>query len=188
MITVKLGDGRELALEPVAPHEAMGLAEGCRHLSGVHQWWRLATTVASVRSIDGIPMPFPTHEKHIEGMIARFSRPEVRLISETVEGHPREEEPPELELRELTPLETLRIWAVIGEFETVPGWAHPAFTAAAVRKIGDDNITLPASKGEMKTLVARLGIGGMLRASLFRVEQATAAEAAEVEKQAAAKN
>ena len=74
MITIKFDDGREVELEPVTPHEAMGIAEGCRQLSGVRQWWRTAMAVAAIRRIDGIPMPLPTHEKHVEGMVARFSR------------------------------------------------------------------------------------------------------------------
>jgi len=188
MITIKLSDGRELAVEPVAPHEAMGLAEGCRHLSGVRQWWWLATTVAAIRSIDGITLPFPTHEKHIEGMVSRFSKQELRVISEALENFPKEEISPDLELRELTPLETLRIWALIGEFETMTGWVLPAFVASAVRKIGDEKISFPASKQEMKTLVARLGPAGMSEASAFMATQNETEKAAEAEKQAAAKN
>jgi hypothetical protein len=188
MITIKIGDGRELALKPVAPHEAMGLAEGCRQLSGVRQWWLVATTVASIRSIDGIPMPFPTHEKHIEGLVARFSRNDLRIISEALENCPNEQVSPELELRELTPLETLRIWALIGEFETMPGWVNSAFIASVVRKIDDEKISLPTSKAEMKGLAGRLGLAGMSKASAFLWTQHEAEKAAEGEKQAAAKN
>lgn len=188
MITIRLHDGRELALEPVAPHEAMGVAEGCRHLSGIRQWWRAAMTVASIRSINGIPMPLPTHAKHVEGLVGRFSRQEMKLISEALETQPVEEGSTELELRELTPLETLRIWAVIGEFEMIQGWVAPAFIACCVRGIGDEKIALPASKEEIKALVGRLGLAGMSSASAFLVAQAEAEKNAEADREAAAKN
>lgn len=188
MIRINLEDGRELALEPVAPHEAMGIAEGCRHLSGIHQWWRMAMAVASVRSIDGIPLPLPTHEKHIDGMAARFSRQDLKQIFLALESLSTEPVSLELEFGELTPLEMLRIWAVIGEFETVAGWVVPAFIAAVVRKIGNEKISLPTTKAEMKALVAHLGSIGMSQASEFILTQRVAEKAAEREKQAAAKN
>ena len=93
-----------------------------------------------------------------------------------------------LELAELTPLETLRIWAVIGEFETIAGWVAPAFIAATVRKIGGEKVSLPSTKEEMKALVARLGLAGMSKASAFMLTQAAAEKDAEASKRAAAKN
>jgi hypothetical protein len=188
MITIKLNDGRELALDPAAPHEAMGIAEGCRQLSGIRQWWRMAMTVASIRYIDGIPLPLPAHEKHIEGMIARFSKQDLRMISVALENQYDEQPSPELELVELKPIEILRIWALIGEFEAIAGWVAPAFIAASVRKIGDEKISLPSTKEEMRALVARLGLAGMSKASALLSALTTAEKAAEADKQAAAKN
>jgi hypothetical protein len=188
MITIKLDDGRELALEPVAPHESMGIAEGCRQLSSVRQWWRMAMTVAAVRSIDGIPLPLPTHEKHIEGMVARFTRQDLNTISEALENEPNQQVSPELEMAGLTPLEVLRLWALSGEFESVYGWVSQAFIAANVRKIGNEKISFPTTKEEMKALVARLGVAGMAKASAFMVADSAAEKAAEAEKLAAAKN
>jgi len=188
MITLDLDDGRALGLEPVAPHEAMGIAEGCRQLSSIRQWWRMAMAVAAVRSIDGIPLPLPTHEKHIEGMVARFSREELRAISEALASYPGDQTAPEVEMAPLTPLEVLRIWALIGEFESVLGWVQPAFIAASVRKIGNETISLPTTKAEMKALVARLGVAGMAKAAVFMVEDSAAEEAAEADKEAAVKN
>jgi len=188
MITIKLNDGRELALDPVAPHEAMGIAEGCRQLSGIRQWWRMAMTVASIRYIDGIPLPLPGYEKHIEGMIARFSRQDLTTISEALEQQYNAQPSPELELAELKPLEILRIWALIGEFETIAGWVAPAFIAASVRKIDNEKITFPSTKEEMKALVARLGLAGMSKASALLSARSAAEKAAEADTQAAAKN
>ena len=188
MIMVKLDDGRELGLLPVAPHEAMAIAEGCRQLSGVRQWWRTAMAVSAIRSIDGIPLPVPTHEKHIEGMVGRFSRQDLKAISEALENQVNEEPSNELEMAQLTPLETLRIWAVIGEFETVAGWVAPAFIASAVRKIDGEKISFPSTKDEIKVLVARLGLAGMSKASSFMLAQSAEEKNSEANKLAAAKN
>ena len=144
--------------------------------------------VASVRSIDGIPIPLPIHEKHIEGMVARFSREDLRAVVAAADRQPSEENAPELDLVELTPLETLRIWAVIGELETIAGWVAPAFIAAAVRQISGERILLPSSKEEIKALVARLGPAGMSKASSFMLARSAAERQAEADKQAAAKN
>jgi hypothetical protein len=187
MITIKLDDGRELGVTPVAPHEAMTLAEGCRELSGVQHWWRTAMAVAAVRTIDGVPLPFPSHEKHVEGLVNRFSRADLKVIAaaDSTDGEP---EAPEMEFRELSPLEEMRMWALIGEYEQIPGWVAPAFIAATVRKIGEDKVAFPASKEEVKKLVARLGMMGMTRASIFMLAQRAEEKAAEADKLAAAKN
>ncbi len=188
MITIKLDDGRELDLRPVEPHEAMAIAEGCRHLSGVRQWWKTAMTVAAIRCIDSIPIPLPTYEKHIEGMVSRFCRRDLQAVAVSLENEVDEHALPELELIELTPLETLRLWALIGEFETIAGWVAPAFIAAAVRKIGDEKISLPSTKVEMRALVARLGQAGMAKAAAFMAAQTVAEREAELARRAAAKN
>ena len=188
MITIKLGDGRKLVLDLVTPHEAMGIAEGCRQLSGIRQWWKIAMAVSSIRSIDEIPLPLPTGEKHIEGMVGRFSAQDLKAIIEALEAEPVDEDSPDLEFAELTPLETLKVWAVIGDFETIGGWVAPAFMACCVRKIGDEKICLPTTKKEIKALVERLGPAGMSKASLFRLARSAAEKNAEVDKLAAAKN
>lgn len=188
MNTLSLEDGRVVTLEPVAPHEAMELAEGCRQLSGVRQWWRIAMAVAAVRSIDGVPLPLPTHEKHIEGMVSRFSREDLKAISGALAGVAEEEAVPDIECAELTPLETLRMWRVVGEFEGISGWVAPAFVAAAVRRIGNEAVTFPTSRAEVKALVARLGSAGMNKASEFTLSRRRAEAASEADRRIAAKN
>lgn len=187
MITVTLDDERVLGVTPVAPHEAMKIAEGCRELSGVRQWWRVAMKVAAIRMIDGVPMPMPTHPKHIEGLVSRFSKRDMKAISEAEEQHISEQSS-DLELLELTPLETLRIWALIGELETAPGWVAPAFIAATVRKIDEEKVPFPCSKDEMRDLVARLGTAGMIKASRFMLDHIDKEKKAASDKEAAVKN
>jgi hypothetical protein len=188
MITLKLDDGRELGIAPAAPHEAMKLAEGCRELSGVRQWWHKAMSVAAVRTIDGIPLPAPTHERHVEGLVARFSRSDLKKIIAARDEAESADEAPELEFKEITPLEELRLWALIGDFDTIPAWVATAFIAAPVRKIGSEAVSFPASKDEMKALVERLGVAGMNQASVFLLASKAAEKAAEADKVAAAKN
>jgi len=187
MVTVTLEDGRALGIEPVTSAEAMTIAAGCRELSGVRQWWTTAMAVASIRTIDGIPRPLPTHEKHIEGLVRQFSRNDLSVIG-NVRVAASDAPPPVLEMAELTPLETLRLWAVIGEFEAIPGWVAPAFIAAQVRKIDGEDVAFPATKDAIKDLVARLGAPGMTLASAFLVANLESAKTAAADKQAAAKN
>ena len=186
--TIKLDDGREIGIAPVEPHEAMRLAEGCQELSGVRAWWRSAMLVSAVRTIDGIPNPAPRHVKHIEGLVGRFSNRDLKAISEAVDSSPVAEDKITLELAELTPVETLRTWAVIGSFEAIPGWVAPAFIAAAVRKIDGDSVSFPATKDEVRALVERLGVAGMTKASVFMLSNAAAEKAAEPDRVASAKN
>jgi hypothetical protein len=187
MTTITLEDGRVIGIEPVAPHEAMTIAAGCRELSGVRQWWQTAMSLAAIRTINGIPRPLPTHARHVEGLIREFSRDDLNVIA-NVPAAANDAAPPRLELVELTPLETLRLWAVIGEYEAIPGWVAPAFIAAQVRKIDGEDVTFPASKEAVKDLVARLGVPGMTVASAFLVAGLERAKAVAADKQAAAKN
>ncbi len=187
MIKLALDDGRELGIAPVEPHEAMNIAEGCRDLSGVRQWWQTAMAVAAIRTIDGIPLPAPTHEKHVEGLVARFSRADLAAIAGA--KFPADDRPaPILDLAQLAPVETLRLWAAIGELETIPGWVAPAHIAAQVRKIDGEAVAFPTTKAEIKALVERLGVAGMTLASAFLVAHVNAARTAATDKQAAAKN
>ncbi len=187
MITLTLDDGRALGVVPVEPHEAMTIAEGCRDLSGIRAWWRMALAASAIRSIDGIPMPMPTHERHIEGLIARFSRQDMKRIIEVAE-QPMSQPAPELELVELTALETLRIWAVIGTFETIAAWVAPAFIAGQVRAIDGERLIFPSSKQEMKEIVRRLGLAGMEKASAFLLAKQESDKVESAGRQAAAKN
>ena len=60
----------------------MRLAEGVdapgtgrdQKLSGNRVWWNRALQAAAVRSINGIPNPFPFSRTHIRGMIGDFGR------------------------------------------------------------------------------------------------------------------
>jgi len=187
MIDVTLDDGRVIGIEPVAPHEAMTIAAGCRELSGVRQWWQTAMALAAIRKIDGVPRPLPVHEKHIEGLIRQFSRDELAVIA-NVKAPAPDAVAPALEMAKLTPLETLRLWAVIGEYEAIPGWVAPAFIAAQVRKIDGEDVEFPASKDAVRQLVARLGVPGMTVASAFLVAGLERVKASAAAKQAAAKN
>ncbi len=187
MNTLTLDDGRTLSIVSVEPHEAMTIAEGCRDLSGIRAWWRMALAASAIRSIDGIPMPMPTHERHIEGLISRFSRHDMKRILEVAE-QPISQPAPELELAELTALETLRIWAVIGSFETIAAWVAPAFIAGQVRAIDSEKLLFPQSKQEVKEIVRRLGLAGMAKASAFLLAKQESIKAESADMQAAIKN
>lgn len=188
MTEITLPDGRSLEIEPLAPHEAMKLAEGARALSGNRGWWKMALAMAAIRSINGVPNPFPTHKKHIEGLCGRFDGAAMAAIREAAEKWPVYPPCPPLELSPLTPLEKLRVYELAEDCNDVPGWIAAAFIAAGVRKIDGEDVAFPSSKAEMRELVQRLGIGGMVEASAFMEAQFVAERARFVTAASAAKN
>lgn len=186
--TIKLDDGRELGIAPVEPHEAMNLAERCRELSGNRRWWRTAMIVAAIRTIDGIPNPFPTHKKHIQGLVGRFEKSDIDLLREPSATWPETTAVHELEFSALTTLEDLNVSEIAEDCSDVPGWIGPAMLAATVRKIDGESVAFPKSHDEMLDLVKRLGQAGLVKAAAYMFENVEQEKASAEAKKAAAKN
>jgi hypothetical protein len=187
MNVITLDDGRSLGIQSLTALEAMALAEGCGDLSGIGQWWILANIAASIRTIDGIALPPPTHRRHIEGVLSRFSQSDLDAIMAIAEAS-NEEVDLDLSVAPMTPLETLRIWAIIGEFEEIPAWVGSAFIASQVRSINGEKICFPESRSQLKETVAKLGMSGMLKASTLLAAQSDAKQAGEADAKDAIKN
>jgi hypothetical protein len=186
MIEITLPDGRVLGIDAVTPAESMRLAEGTRELSGNRGWCSMAIIVSSIRSIDGIPRPFPTHKKHIEAILKDLSEDDLAAIRGAYKHV--ENAPVKIEFRKLTPFELLKIYEYAGEFNDVRGWLGPATIAASVRKIDERAIAFPESQAELMTLVSELGIAGFAAAMAKMKEGLEAADTKARSLEAAAKN
>jgi hypothetical protein len=186
MIEITLQDGRVLGVEGVTPAESMKLAEGTRELSGNRGWCSMAIIVAAIRSIDGIPRPFPTHKKHIESLLRELNEDDVAAVRAAYKGI--EIAPVKIEFRKLSPFELLKVYEYAGEFNDVRGWVGPATVAASVRKIGEKAIAFPESQADLMALVAELGIAGFAAASARMNESLDAADAKARLLETAAKN
>jgi hypothetical protein len=186
MIQITLLDGRVLGVEGVTPAESMKLAEGTRELSGNRGWCSMAIIVASIRSIDGIPRPFPTHKKHIESLLKDLNEEDVAAIRAAYKNV--EMAPVKIEFRKLSPFELLKIYELAGEFNDVRGWVGPATVAASVRKIGEKAVNFPGSQADLTALVTELGIAGFAAASAKMNESLDAAGARAMSLEIAAKN
>lgn len=66
-VTVKDALGRSLVLVPLQPHEMLDLFEAAGTNSGNGAWVRMALLVCSVRSIDDVPLPYPTMKDQVRG-------------------------------------------------------------------------------------------------------------------------
>jgi hypothetical protein len=190
MIEVLLGDGRVLAIEQVTPGESMRLAEGTRALSGNRGWCSMALVAASIRSINGIPRPFPTHKKHVEALLKDLDADDVAAIRAALKNAkaPGSAEAPEIEFKKLSPYELLKIYELAGEFNDGRGWIGPATIAASVRKIGDKVIVFPEIQADLLALVAELGMAGIVAATVKMNEALDAADAKAKGLEMAAKN
>lgn len=186
MIEITLLDGRVLGIDGVTPAESMRLAEGTRELSGNRGWCSMALVVASIRSVDGIPRPFPTHKKHIESLLKDLSEDDVAAIRAAFSSV--EMAPVKIEFRKLSPFELLKIYEFAGEFNDVRGWVGPATIAASVRKIDDKPVAFPASQADLIEIVAELGVAGFAAASARMSESFDAAETKARVLETAAKN
>jgi hypothetical protein len=186
MIEITLRDGRILGVEGVTPAESMKLAEGTRELSGNRGWCSMAIIVASIRSIDGIPRPFPTHKKHVEALLKDLNEDDVAAIRDAYRNV--EIAPVKIEFRKLSPFELLKIYEFAGEFNDVRGWVGPAAIAASVRKIDETAVAFPESQADLSALVARLGIAGFAAATIKMNESLDAADAKAMSLETAAKN
>jgi hypothetical protein len=186
MIEITLLDGRILGVEGVTPAESMKLAEGTRELSGNRGWCTMAIIVASIRSIDGIPRPFPTHKKHIESLLKDLNEEDVAAIRAAYKNV--ETAPVKIEFRKLSPFELLKIYEFAGEFNDVRGWVGPATVAASVRKIDETAVTFPESQADLMALVTALGTAGFAAANVRMNESLDATDAKARPLETAAKN
>jgi hypothetical protein len=186
MIEITLTDGRVLGIEGTTPAESMKLAEGTGELSGNYRWCSLALVAASIRSIDGIPRPFPTHKKHIEALLKDLEEDDIAAIRDAYTT--QSVAPVDIEFKNLSPYERLKIYEFAGEFNNTPGWAGPASVAASVRKIGTKAVAFPESQADLIKLVAELGIAGIAAATLKMNEALDAADAKAKALETAAKN
>ncbi len=186
MTEVSLKDGRVLEVERVTPAESMRLAEGTRELSGNRGWCSMALVAASIRSIGGIPRPFPTHKRHVEALLKDLDAEDVAAIraanaAVTVE-------PLKIEFKKLSPYELLKIYEFAGEFNDVRGWIGPATIAASVRRIDDKVVSFPDCQADIAALVSELGISGIAAATARMNEALDEAEARSKALETAAKN
>jgi len=190
MIEVTLKDGRVLQVEAVTPVESMRLAEGTRALSGNRGWSSMAVIAAAIRSIDGIPRPFPTHKKHIEALLKDLDAEDVAAIRTALNGAraTADAKTPEIAFKALSPYERLKIYELAGEFNDVRGWIGPAAIAASVRKIGAKEVAFPESQAEILALVAELGMTGLAAATVAMNAALDAADAKARGLETAAKN
>ncbi len=186
MIEITLLDGRVIGVEGVTPAESMKLAEGTRELSGNRGWCSMAIIAASIRSIDGIPRPFPTHKRHIESILKDLNEDDVAAIRGAYKNleHP----PVEIEFKKLSPFELLKIYEFAAEFNDVRGWVGPATIAASVRKIGEKTIAFPETQADLTALVTELGIAGFAAASVRMNEYLDVEDAKAKSLETAAKN
>jgi hypothetical protein len=186
MIRITLADGRVLGIEGVTPAESMKLAEGTRELSGNRGWCSMAIIVAAIRSIDGIPRPFPTHKKHIEALLKDLNEEDVAAIRAAYKNV--EIAPLKIEFKKLSPFELLKIYEFAGEFNDVRGWIGPATIAASVRKIGDKAVAFPESQADLTALVTELGAAGFAAATMKMNESLDPADTKAGSLEIAAKN
>jgi hypothetical protein len=170
MITITLDDGRVLELNTVAPHEAMRLAEGVdapgtgreQKLSGNRVWWNRALQGAAVRSINGIPNPFPFSRTHIRGMIGDLGMAGMKKIAEALEAELVAPDTRVIEATALAALEELDLFELAAEFADAPGWIACAYLAAQVRKIDGVAWAFPDSQDAVRQRVEQLGASGLL--------------------------
>ncbi|HEY1857602.1 hypothetical protein [Acidocella sp.] len=170
MISITLDDGRVLELNAVAPHEAMRLAEGVdapgtgrdQRLSGNRVWWNRALQAAAVRSISGIPNPFPFSRTHIRGMIGDLGADGMRKIAEALGVEFLAPETRVIEATALSALEELDLFELADEYSDVPGWIASAYLAAQVRKIDGAALAFPVTQDEVRARVEQLGASGLL--------------------------
>jgi hypothetical protein len=170
MITVTLDDGRILELKPVEPHEAMRLAEGVdapgtgreQKLSGNRVWWNRALQAAAVRSINGIPNPFPFSRTHIRGMVGDLGVEGVNKIAEALRDVVVAPETRAIEASPLSAVEELDLFELAGDYADVPGWIASAYLAAQVRKVDGAALAFPATQDHVRARVEQLGAAGLL--------------------------
>jgi hypothetical protein len=172
MITITLDDGRVLELKAVAPHEAMRLAEGVdapgtgrdQKLSGNRVWWNRALQAASVRSINGIPNPFPFSRTHIRGIIGDLGVAGMKKIADALNAELVAPDTRVVEATALSSLEELDLFELAAEFADVPGWIACAYLAAQVRKIDGVTLAFPDGQDAVRQRVEQLGASGLLMA------------------------
>jgi hypothetical protein len=186
MTEITLKDGRVLGIEAVTPAESMRLAEGTRELSGNRGWCSMALVVASIRSIGGIPRPFPTHKKHIEALLKDLNDHDVADIRAAREM--AKAAPVEIEFKKLSPYELLKVYEFAAELNDVPGWIGPATIVASVRKIGDRTVSFPECQADLTALVSELGMAGFTAATVKMNEALDAVHSRDKFLETAAKN
>ncbi len=172
MITVTLDDGRLLELRPVEPHEAMRLAEGVdapgtgrdQRLSGNRVWWNRALQAAAVRSINGIPNPFPFSRTHIRAMVGDLGVAGLKKIAEALRDMVVAPETRAIEALPLSSVEELDLFELAGDYADVPGWIAAAYLTAQVRKIDGTAWAFPATQDDVRVRVEQLGASGLLAA------------------------
>ncbi|HTJ88875.1 MAG TPA: hypothetical protein VL356_01665 [Acidocella sp.] len=165
-----LDDGRILELKPAEPHEAMRLAEGVdapgtgreQKLSGNRVWWNRALQVAAVRSINGIPNPFPFSRTHIRGMVGDLGVDGIKKIAEALRDVVVPPETRAIEASPLSAVEELDLFELAGDYADVPGWIASAYLAAQVRKVDGAVLAFPATQDDVRARVEQLGAAGLL--------------------------
>jgi hypothetical protein len=170
MSTVTLNDSRVLELKPVEPHEAMRLAEGVdapgtgreQKLSGNRVWWNRALQVAAVRSINGIPTPFPFSRTHIRGMVGDLGVDGMKKIAEALREMTVAPETRAIEAEPLSSVEELDLFELAGDYADVPGWIAAAYLAAQVRKVDGAALAFPVTQDDVRARVEQLGASGLL--------------------------
>jgi hypothetical protein len=146
----------------------------------------MALVAASIRSIGGIPRPFPTHKKHIEALLKDLNEDDVADIRAAIGS--AKAEPVDIEFKALSPYELLKVYEFAAEFNDVRGWIGPATVVASVRKIGDRAVVFPECQADLMALVTELGMAGFTAATAKMNEALDAAGSREKFLETAAKN
>jgi hypothetical protein len=188
MITLTLPGGRVIEVEARTPAELMDLGGNIGKLGSNAKWFNAAKAVAAVRSIDGLIRPMPTHKKHVESLIAKFSDADMALIYPVAALLPDNLPAVAVEAKMLTPLERLWLDEAAGELNECPGWYGPAFVAATARKIDGEAVEFPRSADELRSRVERLGFVGMEAAALVVAAELKGRDAEAKATETAAKN
>ncbi len=93
--TVKDADGRELVIQSIGVGDLFDLLEAAGDTARNPAWMQLAMTVASVRTIDGVPVLMPTSKPQVKALgmkLGNAGLAAVRgvLFPETPEAAPAE--------------------------------------------------------------------------------------------------
>lgn len=83
--TVTDAEGRELMLRRLTALDKLRLFKAAGPmLSQNHLWLGMATLACSVISIDGIPIPQPSSEGQIEGLVSRLGDSGINAIAQAL--------------------------------------------------------------------------------------------------------
>ena len=141
----------------------MQLAEGAdapgtgreQKLSGNRVWWNRALQAAAVRSINGIPNPFPFSRTHIRGMIGDLGVDGAKKIAEALQDVVIAPDAPQPSRRRRFP--PSRSWICSRSWPAIirmcRGWIAAAYLAAQVRKIDGAALAFPTTQDDVRARV-----------------------------------